>query len=130
MSTKIMAARNGVTDITKAIDGMRLSRDRKLADIDRFQNMIQEWNQNLTTMLAERQRLDAQAELQNASMGDTYKAVKHNYTTKTASIDKLRSQLELIEKDTAIKLKDIDTSNTQLQVWTTFLCQVLWHSPL
>ncbi len=56
-------------DYTSSIDGMRVARDMKMADIEHFQSDVHEWNQKLNLMEAENIQLENQVTIQNNSMG-------------------------------------------------------------
>lgn len=47
---------------------------------------------------------------------DSYKAVVHSHSSKQANIQKLRTQLAQLEKDTASKLMAIDAANAESEV--------------
>lgn len=40
----------------------------------------------------------------------------HSYNTKKQTIEKLKTQLETLEKDTAVKLEEIDKTNNSCKV--------------
>ena len=60
---------------------MRMSRDMKNADIERFQNEVQELNQRFQIMQAENLQLEGQVAIQNNTMG---KLLSYRYWRKVS----------------------------------------------
>ena len=72
MKSRIETSKKSVQDFTSSIDGMRVSRDMKIGDIDRFQNEVQELNQQFQIMQAENLQLEGQVAIQNNTIGETF----------------------------------------------------------
>ncbi len=69
IANRIETNKKKVQDYTSSIDGMRVARDMKMADIERFQSDVHEWNQKFNLMEAENIQLENQVTIQNNSMG-------------------------------------------------------------
>ncbi|XP_064618193.1 intersectin-1-like isoform X1 [Liolophura sinensis] len=117
IGTKVTQVRNGVSEITSTIERMRQSRDLKLADIEKFQVKLQELSQKylLLQQSKERTNIQVQTTIQSNPLADTHRTVQHSIDHKKTTIQKLKKELEQIEKTTAKKLEEIDESNSQLK---------------
>lgn len=51
---------------------------------------------------------------------DTYRTVMHSVEAKKTNVQRLRKEMERIERDTESKLTEIDASNAQLKVHGLF----------
>ncbi len=69
LKQRIETSKNKVQAYTSSIDGMRVSRDSKIEDINGFQNEVQDLNQKLQMVQAENLQLEGQVAIQNNSMG-------------------------------------------------------------
>ena len=58
--------------------------------------------------------------------GDTYKSVMHNHSNKQVSIERMKTQMATMEKDTASKMEEVDTANAEFNVSDTWG----WEPPL
>ncbi|XP_071112496.1 intersectin-1-like [Haliotis cracherodii] len=113
---KITQVRSGVTDFTSSIENMRTSRDQTLADIDRYQKEVQDLGQMLSRLQQEREQFTIQVQtIQSTPMSDTYRTVMHSVEAKKTNVQRLRKEMERIERDTESKLTEIDASNAQLK---------------
>ncbi|XP_046329518.2 intersectin-1-like isoform X4 [Haliotis rufescens] len=113
---KITQVRSGVTDFTSSIENMRTSRDQTLADIDRYQKEVQDLGQMLSRLQQEREQFTIQVQtIQSTPMSDTYRTVMHSVEAKKTNVQRLRKEMERIERDTESKLTEIDASNVQLK---------------
>ncbi|XP_067673962.1 intersectin-1-like isoform X2 [Haliotis asinina] len=113
---KITQVRSGVTDFTSSIENMRTSRDQTLADIDRYQKEVQDLGQMLSRLQQEREQLTIQVQtIQSTPMSDTYRTVMHSVEAKKTNVQRLRKEMERIERETESKLTEIDASNAQLK---------------
>ena len=54
--------------------------------------------------------------LSNILAGDSYKTVLNTYNNKKQNIQRLKTQLEVIEKETQAQMQEIENTNTQLNV--------------
>ena len=58
--------------------------------------------------------------------GDTYRTVMNSYESKKINIEKLKSQVDRMEKDTESRLAEIDKNNAELNVSVTVcMCFVI-----
>ena len=48
--------------------------------------------------------------------GDSYKTVLNTYNNKKQNIERLKAQLEEIEKETQARMQEIESTNAQLNV--------------
>ena len=51
-----------------------------------------------------------------AFTGDSYKTVLNTYNNKKQNIQRLKTQLEMIEKETQAQMQEIENTNAQLNV--------------
>ena len=72
LKRRIETSKDSVQDFTSSIDGIRVSRDMKNSDIERFQNEVQELNQRFQIMQAENLQLEGQVAIQNNTMGKLF----------------------------------------------------------
>lgn len=116
LSQKISQVQKGVTDFTTSIDGMRVSRDRTLADIEVFEKQTLELNRKLTSLGSEKDALSIQVQTAQATpLSDAHRTVLSSVETKRASIQKLKKDVEQMESDTEARLGEIDCNNAELQ---------------
>lgn len=114
---KIEQVRNGVTDFTNSIEGMRITRDSKNSAIDKLQKEIRELGDKLVQLQSERESLNyrVQTSIQNNPLSDAHRTVLHGVELKKTSLQKLKKELENIERETESKLLDIDKNNAELE---------------
>lgn len=114
---KIEQVRNGVTDFTNSIEGMRITRDSKNSAIDRLQKEIIELGDKLVQLQSERESLNyrVQTSIQNNPLSDAHRTVLHGVELKKTSLQKLKKELENIERETESKLLEIDKNNAELE---------------
>ncbi|CAG2198569.1 ITSN [Mytilus edulis] len=114
---KIGQVRNGVTDFTSSIESMRITRDNKNAEIERLQNEIMTLDVKFAKLKQDQEFLNvkAQTTIQNP-MAETYRTVLHSVEQKKTTIQKLKKELETLERDTEARLLEIDNTNTELKV--------------
>ncbi|XP_074658567.1 intersectin-1-like isoform X3 [Tubulanus polymorphus] len=126
LTDMIGQARNGVTDITTAIERMRQSRDVKLTSIEQLQGEMQKYNQILLEHQKEMEELNtkAQTSTQSNPITDTYKTVLHSHGNKQLSIQRLNVQLEQLQKETATKLAEIDNNNSEINTMKNDINQI------
>ncbi|XP_076079653.1 intersectin-1-like isoform X1 [Mytilus galloprovincialis] len=115
---KIGQVRNGVTDFTSSIESMRITRDNKNAEIERLQNEIMTLDQKFAKLKQDQEFLNVkvQTTIQSNPMAETYRTVLHSVEQKKTTIQKLKKELETIERDTESRLLEIDNTNTELKV--------------
>ncbi|XP_013413935.1 intersectin-1 [Lingula anatina] len=113
---KIGLAKVQVTEYTQTIDQMREVRDSRLAEIERLNSQLQNYNQRMHFLQQEKENLNTkhQTALQNNPLSDTYKTVLHTYNAKKSSIEALRQQLQELENDKARKSEEQSSNNSQL----------------
>ncbi|XP_056016290.1 intersectin-1-like isoform X4 [Ostrea edulis] len=114
---KIEQVRNGVTDFTNSIEGMRITRDSKNSAMDKLQTDIKEFSDKLVQLQSERESLNyrVQTSVQNNPLTDAHRTVLHGVELKKTSLQKLRKELENIERETESKLLEIDKHNAELE---------------
>ncbi|XP_078322482.1 intersectin-1-like isoform X4 [Crassostrea virginica] len=114
---KIEQVRNGVTDFTNSIEGMRITRDSKNNAIDRLQKEFKEFSDKLVQLQSERESLNyrVQTSIQNNPLSDAHRTVLHGVELKKTSLQKLKKELENIERETESKLLEIDKNNAELE---------------
>ena len=114
---KIQQVRNGVTDFTSSIESMRITRDNKNAEIERFQNEIKTLDQKFAKLKQDQEFLNVkvQTTIQGNPMAETYRTVLHSVELKKTTLQRSRKELEQTERDTEAKLIEIDNTNTELK---------------
>ncbi|CAG5135474.1 unnamed protein product, partial [Candidula unifasciata] len=116
LALKVSHARKGVTDFTASIDAMRMTRDKTLADIDAFERQTRVLSGRVSALENEKNELSNQTQTaQTTPLSDAHRAIANSVELKKASIQKLKKELERIETDTEVKLREIDGSNTELK---------------
>ncbi|XP_052090011.1 intersectin-1-like isoform X3 [Mytilus californianus] len=115
---KIGQVRNGVTDFTSSIESMRITRDNKNAEIERLQNEIMTLDQKFAKLKQDQEFLNVkvQTTVQSNPMAETYRTVLHSVEQKKTTIQKLKKELETLERDTEARLLEIDNTNSELKV--------------
>jgi len=112
---KIEQARKGVTDLTRGIDTMRVSRDCKLVDIEKFNAEYQEWNQKLLILRQEKTMLEGQNQLMNTDYDDSFHSIEFQHKNKKANIIKLNDELEKQKTEIADKQSEVSTIVSELK---------------
>ncbi|KAK6187699.1 hypothetical protein SNE40_005666 [Patella caerulea] len=116
ISVKISQVRNGITDFTTSIENMRVSRDMKMSEIDRLNAESQQLSQRLTGLSHTKEQLNMQVQSTQATpLSDTHRTVMHSVEQKKTNVQKMKKELEQIEKDTETKLTEIDQFNLDLK---------------
>ena len=70
MTKGIADTRTGVTDIKLFIDGMRTSRDTKMAELNALKNQLKEQNQRLLQVTQERAKIESKNKVNQRKMED------------------------------------------------------------
>ena len=70
MTTKIADTRTGVTDVKQFIDGMRTSRDTKMAELNALKTQLKEQNQRLLQVTQERAKIESKNKVNQRKMED------------------------------------------------------------
>merc|ERR1719483_1495339 len=70
LSTSIADTRTGVTDVKSFIDGMRSSRDTKMADLNALKTQLKEQNQRLLQVTQEKARIESKNKVNQQSVED------------------------------------------------------------
>ncbi|XP_035825622.1 intersectin-1 [Aplysia californica] len=116
LSLKITQVQGGVTDFTTSIDGMRVSRDRTLADIDLYERQSMELNKKSSGLNSEKDVLNVQVQTaQGTPLSDAHRTVMHSVDTKRTRIQQLNKEVEQLESDTEARLGEIDCNNAELK---------------
>ena len=70
MTKGIADTRTGVTDIKLFIDGMRTSRDTKMAELNALKNQLKDQNQRLLQVTQERAKIESKNKVNQRKMED------------------------------------------------------------
>ncbi|XP_072355208.1 intersectin-2-like isoform X3 [Scyliorhinus torazame] len=91
--------------------------DQRRIEVNLLQQQLQELQNMLTQLIPEKQALDDQIKhLQPNSVHTTsFMLLNRNHAERKESCERLRQQLNDLEKETADKLSEMDAFNTQLQ---------------
>ena len=68
LTTKIAETRTGVTDVKQFIDGMRTSRDTKMAELNALKTQLKEQNQRLLQVTQERAKIESKNKVSQKQM--------------------------------------------------------------
>ncbi|XP_038655834.1 intersectin-2-like [Scyliorhinus canicula] len=91
--------------------------DQRRIEVNLLQQQLQELQNMLTQLIPEKQALDDQIKhLQpNSAHTTSFMLLDRNHAERKESCERLRQQLNDLEKETADKLSEMDAFNTQLQ---------------
>uniref|UniRef100_K1R037 Intersectin-1 n=1 Tax=Magallana gigas TaxID=29159 RepID=K1R037_MAGGI len=95
---KIEQVRNGVTDFTNSIEGMRITRDSKNSAIDKLQKEIREMKKKLSSVEDNMSSLKKQQQLKQETMAQQKKKQEEEHTAK---IQQEKDKQEKLRKDLA-----------------------------
>ena len=70
MTKNIADTRTGVTDVKQFIDGMRTSRDTKMAELNALKTQLKEQNQRLLQVTQERAKIESKNKVNQRKMED------------------------------------------------------------
>ena len=68
MTKNIADTRTGVTDVKQFIDGMRTSRDTKMAELNALKTQLKEQNQRLLQVTQERAKIESKNKVNQKKM--------------------------------------------------------------
>lgn len=117
LSTKITDTRTGVTDVKAFIDGMRTSRDTKMAELNALKNQLKEQNQRLMQVTQEKAKLESKNRVNQKKITEG-KALEYTdfdlkKDEKKAKVEELRIQLDTLKTEEFTKKNQVET-NKQL----------------
>nr|XP_006811485.1 PREDICTED: intersectin-2-like [Saccoglossus kowalevskii] len=114
LHTQLYESSKKITDLRNNLTLMAKTRDIKVTELERLQ---QQHSQGQDAYLAE-VKADLLNQLKKLNVdnptGDTLRTVMFSFNNKQVTMKRLRNELEEIEKETALKLKEIDQSHPQL----------------
>ncbi|CAE1260660.1 unnamed protein product [Acanthosepion pharaonis] len=115
LAQKITQVRNGVADFTTSIERMRQSRDLKLADIERFQLQLQDLSQKYLLLQQQKEQLNLKVETAGSTPASAmHRTLSHGVEMKKNAIEKLKRELDEMEKEAKLKLLDIENATAEL----------------
>ncbi|KAL3883381.1 hypothetical protein ACJMK2_029651 [Sinanodonta woodiana] len=121
INQKISQVRKGVMDFTASIESMRSTRDIKLAGMEKLQKEFQEINSKLQQLQRDREQLNlkVQTSVQSNPISETHRTMMHSVELKKTTVQRLRKDLEQIDKDKELKLSEKDKFNLELKELNT-----------
>ena len=81
MTKNIADTRTGVTDVKQFIDGMRTSRDTKMAELNALKTQLKEQNQRLLQVTQERAKIESKNKVNQKKMEEGIGKNLTNMTT-------------------------------------------------
>ncbi|XP_042190655.1 intersectin-1 isoform X3 [Callorhinchus milii] len=99
------------------IEHTNQTRELRISEITRLQQQLQEFQQMLSRLIPEKQTLNDKLKQvqQNSLHRDSILSMKKSLETKEVARQRLRNQLDEVEKETRAKLQEIDVFNNQLK---------------
>ena len=97
MTKNIADTRTGVTDVKQFIDGMRTSRDTKMAELNALKTQLKEQNQRLLQVTQERAKIESKNKVNQRKMedglGEIYLSTRLTFLSKCQLFQTLNSLL-------------------------------------
>uniref|UniRef100_A0A3B3S449 Intersectin-1 n=1 Tax=Paramormyrops kingsleyae TaxID=1676925 RepID=A0A3B3S449_9TELE len=99
------------------IESTNKTRELRIAEITHLQRQLQESQQWLSQLIPEKQSLNDQLKQvqQNSLHRDTLASLRKALDAKESTRQQLKSQLDVVEKETRAKMQEMDAFNTQLK---------------
>ncbi|CAG0883810.1 unnamed protein product [Darwinula stevensoni] len=116
LTEKMSEARKGVAQVKGTIDGMRVTRDTKLAEISNYKTQLREQNQRLMQVIAEKTRLSEKSRISatNSPAGQDLTALAVQKAQKEAAIQKLKEKAEEMETLKASRMGELEKQNEEM----------------
>merc|ERR1719427_2183199 len=118
LSTSIADTRTGVTDVKSFIDGMRSSRDTKMADLNALKTQLKEQNQRLLQVTQEKARIEAKNKVNQQRIEDGRVVELTDFDLKKAEkaeqVDKLRETVAAIKLEEDEKKQELENNKKVL----------------
>ncbi|XP_048865058.1 intersectin-1 isoform X1 [Brienomyrus brachyistius] len=104
------------------IESTNKTRELRIAEITHLQRQLQESQQWLSQLIPEKQSLNDQLKQvqQNSLHRDTLASLRKSLDAKESTRQQLKSQLDVVEKETQAKMQEMDAFNTQLKALCFF----------
>ncbi|XP_072116015.1 intersectin-1 isoform X2 [Mobula birostris] len=114
---KLQDIRFRVSTQRHEIEHTNQTRELRISEITHLQQQLQEFQQMLSLLIPEKQALNDKLKQvqQNNIHRDSILAVKKSLESKELTRQRLRDQLDEVEKETRAKLQEIDVFNNQLK---------------
>ncbi|XP_072900992.1 intersectin-1 isoform X3 [Hemitrygon akajei] len=114
---KLQDIRFRVSTQRHEIEHTNQTRELRISEITHLQQQLQEFQQMLSLLIPEKQALNDKLKQvqQNNIHRDSILAVKKSLESKELTRQRLRDQLDEVEKETRAKLQEIDIFNNQLK---------------
>merc|ERR1712106_957302 len=118
LSTSIADTRTGVTDVKSFIDGMRSSRDTKMADLNALKTQLKEQNQRLLQVTQEKARIEAKNKVNQQSVEDGRVVELTDFDLKKAEkaeqVEKVRETVAAIKLEEDEKKQELENNKKVL----------------
>merc|ERR1740128_1142798 len=118
LTNKITDTRTGVTEVKAFIDGMRTSRDTKMAELNALKNQLKEQNQRLMQVTQEKAKLESKNRVNQKRIQEgaalEYTDFDLKKDEKRARVEELRTQLDQLKTDEFTKKSQVETNKELL----------------
>merc|ERR1719233_2696558 len=118
LSTGIADTRTGVTDVKSFIDGMRSSRDTKMAELNALKNQLKEQNQRLLQVTQEKARIEAKNKVSQQKVEDGRVVELTDFDLKKAEkaeqVEKMRETVAAIKLEEDEKKQELENNKKVL----------------
>merc|ERR1719471_1420341 len=114
LTKNIADTRTGVTDVKTFIDGMRTSRDTKMAELNALKTQLKEQNQRLLQVTQERAKIESKNKVNQKKMEEGIVVEITDFDLKKAEkaelVARLKEQFEVIKAEEETKKSELDSN--------------------